>query len=239
MVTRAPADRPSAPTCPIPPTAGLIGFTATWLGAAVVSSIPLVFLADPDDELPIPVLAISLLLGWAAFLIGSTLTSRRHGSGDVRADLGIVVRPIDAIGVPIGITAQVALIPLVYFPLRAVWPETFDDEALTETAKDLVDRADGLLLPLLILLVVVGAPVVEEIFYRGLLQRPLLSDFPAPAVILGVAAVFSIIHFRPVEYPGLFVAGLVFGVAAWKTGRVGMAIAAHVGFNLTGVLSAL
>ena len=108
---------------------------------------------------------------------------------------------------------------------------TFDDEALTETAKDLVDRADGLLLPLLILLVVVGAPVVEEIVYRGLLQRPLLGDFPAPAVIVGVATVFSIIHFRPVEYPGLFVAGLVFGVAAWKTGRVGMAIAAHVGFN--------
>ena len=131
------------------------------------------------------------------------------------------------------------LIPAIYIPLRAVWPDVFDDDALTETAKDLVDRADGGLIVVLFVLVVVGAPFVEEVVYRGLLQRPLLDRLPAVPVVIGVAAVFALIHFRPVEYPGLFAAGLVFGVCAWRTGRIGMAIAAHVAFNATGLALAL
>ncbi len=209
-----------------------------WICAAVASSVPLFFVADPSESIPISAVAVSLVLGWSTFVAAAILASRRYGSGDVRADLGISVRPVDAIGIPIGVLAQVALVPLVYVPLRVIWPATFNEEALTETAKDLVDRAGGLL-PLLVVLVVIGAPIVEEIVYRGLLQRPLLTGFPAPVVILLVAAVFAIIHFRPVEYPGLFVAGLVFGVCAWRTGRVGMAIAAHLGFNLTGIVFAL
>ncbi len=216
-----------------------MGFIGTWLCATVASSLPLVAFVDPDDTVPIPVLAASLLAGWVTFLVGAALTSRSHGSGHVASDLGIAARPIDVVGIPIGIIAQVALVPLVYVPLRAAWPATFDDDALTDTAKDLVDRADGILLPLLVLLVAFGAPIVEEIVYRGLLQRPLLHRYPTPAVIVGVAAVFALIHFRPVEYPGLFVAGLVFGVCAWRTGRVGLAVAAHVGFNLAGLALAL
>lgn len=225
--------------CPIPARTGLLAFVATWLCAAVASSIPVVVFADPGESLPIPVLAASLVLGWITFLAGATLTSRSHGSGDVASDLGLSARPIDAIGIPIGILAQVALVPLVYVPLRAVWPATFDEGALTETANDLVDRANGALLPLLVMLVVIGAPIVEEIVYRGLLQRPLLNGFPAPLVIVFVAAVFALIHFRPVEYPGLFAVGLVFGVCAWRTGRVGLAVAAHIGFNLAGIAFAL
>lgn len=234
----APASSAPALGCAIPARAGLIGYVGTWLFAAVASSIPIVLFSDPDDPLPIPVVAASLVVGWIVFLVGATLTSRSYGSGDVRRDLGIASRPIDAVGIPIGIVAQVVLIPLVYAPLRSIWPATFTDEALTETAEDLVDRADGLL-PLLIVLVVLGAPIVEEIVYRGLLQRPMLTEFPAPVVIVFVAFVFAVIHFRPVEYPGLFAAGLVFGLCAWGTGRIGMAIAAHIGFNLAGIALAL
>ncbi|MEP4652941.1 MAG: CPBP family intramembrane glutamic endopeptidase, partial [Ilumatobacter sp.] len=222
MTTERVSATASDADCPIPARAGLIGFVGTWLCASVASSLPLVAFVDPDDTVPIPVLAASLLAGWITFLVGVTLTSRTNGSGDVASDLGITARPIDLVGIPIGIVAQVAVVPLVYVPLRAAWPATFDDEALTDTAKDLVDRADGILLPLLFVLVAFGAPLVEEIVYRALLQRPLLRRYPTPAVIVGVAAVFALIHFRPVEYPGLFVAGLVFGVCAWRTGRVGL-----------------
>lgn len=238
-MTIEPASSQTSSSCPIPARAGAVGFIGTWLGAAVASSIPLVVFVDPDESVPIPVVAASLVLGWITFLVGANLTSRSNGSGDVVADLGIAARPIDAIGIPIGILAQVALVPLAYVPLRSVWPDTFSEEALTETANDLVDRADGVLLPLLVVLVVIGAPIVEEIVYRGLLQRPLLNDLPAWVVIVVVAAVFALIHFRPVEFPGLFVVGLVFGLCAWRTGRLGMAVAAHVGFNLTGIAYAL
>jgi len=194
---------------------------------------------DADDATSIPLLAGSLLVGWTVFLAGTWVTSQRLGSGDVRGDFGLLARPIDLVGLPIGVATQLLVIPAVYVPLRAVWPDVFDDEALTETAEDLIDRADGGLIVVLFLLVVIGAPVVEEVVYRGLLQRPLLARLPAVPVVLGVAVAFAVIHFRPVEYPGLFAAGLVFGVCAWQTDRIGMAVAAHVAFNATGLALAL
>lgn len=182
---------------------------------------------------------MSLVAGWAMYSLGTWLTSRRFGTGDLAADFGLRARPIDVAGIPIGVAAQLLLIPALYVPLRAMWPDTFTDRALSETAEDLIDRADGGLLVLLFILVVLGAPFFEEIVYRGLLQRPLLGAYSAIPVIVVVAAVFALIHFRPIEYPGLFAVGLVFGVCAWRTGRLGMAFAAHVGFNATGMVLAL
>ena len=214
---------------------GIAGFLATWIAAAFASSIPLVVGADPDAPTSIPRLALSLLTGWTVYLAGTWWTSRQVFSGDVRADFGLTARPVDLVGLPIGVATQLLLVPAVYLPLRAVWPDAFDVDKLSETANDLVDRADGGWIVLLFVLVVIGAPFVEEVVYRGLLQRPLLDRFPPGAVVVGVALVFALIHFRPVEYPGLFVAGLVFGVCAWRTGRIGMSVAAHVAFNATGL----
>jgi len=127
----------------------------------------------------------------------------------------------------------------VYLPLEAVWPAAFGDDELQRNAEGLVERAGGITTVVLFVLVVFGAPIVEELFYRGLLQRSLLARFDDTLVVIGVAAVFALIHFRPVEYPGLFVFGLIVGVAAKLTGRLGMAISIHIGFNLTGLLLVL
>jgi membrane protease YdiL (CAAX protease family) len=237
--TAAP-DRPSD-TSSIEASVGLAAFLGTWIAAAFASSIVLVATgsADADTTTSIPVLAMSLAAGWAVYALGTWTTSRRFGTGSVVEDFGVSARPIDVLGIPIGVAAQLLLIPAIYVPLRAIWPGTFNDGALSETAEDLIDRADGGLLLLLFVLVVLGAPLFEEVLYRGLLQRPLLGTYSAVPVIVIVAAVFALIHFRPIEYPGLFAAGLVFGVCAWRTGRIGMAFAAHVGFNATGLVFAL
>ena len=232
--------RAGTPTDRAPePAQTIVAFVCTWVAAAFASSIVVAVGGDVDEATPIPLLAVSLLVGWAVFLAGTWFTSQRLGTGDVRKDFGLDARPIDLLGAPIGVVAQLVLIPAVYVPLRAIWPDVFDDDALTETAEDLIDRADGGLIVVLFLLVVIGAPLVEEIVYRGMLQRPLLARLPQLPVVTGVAAVFALIHLRPVEYPGLFVAGLVFGVCAWRTGRIGMAVVAHVAFNATGLALAL
>ena len=221
------------------PSSTIAAFVITWVAAVLASSLVIVVGQNPDDDTSIPLLGASLIVGWTVFLGGTWFASQKLGSGDVRADFALTARPLDLLGVPIGVATQLLLVPAVYLPLRAVWPDVFDDDALSETANDLIDRADGGLIVVLFLLVVIGAPVVEEVVYRGLLQRPLLDRLPAVPVVLGVAALFAVIHFRPVEYPGLFVAGLVFGVCAWRTGRIGMAVAAHVAFNATGLALAL
>ncbi len=232
----------STSECPVGAQQGVSFFLGSWVVAALLSSFVVAVFSGGADDVPIGVLAFSAAVGWTVYACGAWLASKRAGSGDVRSDFGISAAPIDAVGLPLGVAAQLALIPLIYAPLKAFWPDTFDEAALTETAEDLVDRADGAMMIVLALVVVVGAPLAEELFYRGLLQRPLLARAASGpivvVIVVGVAVVFALIHFRPVEYPGLFGAGLVFGVCAWRTGRLAMSVAAHVAFNATALVMA-
>jgi uncharacterized protein len=92
---------------------------------------------------------------------------------------------------------------------------------------------------LLVLMVCVGAPIVEEIVYRGLLQRSFSARTSQVVAWLIVAAWFALIHFRPIEYPGLFAFALVTGACLMLTDRLGMSWATHIGFNVTGLLLAV
>jgi membrane protease YdiL (CAAX protease family) len=234
------AIRPSATPVPIEPRVAVVVFAASWMVAQLLSSVVLAVFggAQSVSDTPIGVLAISLVAAWSAYLGGMWYASQRAGSGDPVADYGITFAPVDAAGVAIGVLSQLVLVGVVYLPLEALWPDTFTDDRLQENARELVDRADGGSIVVLVLLVVVGAPIVEELFYRGLLQRSLVARFSDVLVVLGVAAVFALVHFRPVEYPGLFVFGLVLGTCAVLTDRLGLPIITHMSFNLTGLVLA-
>ncbi len=53
--------------------------------------------------------------------------------------------------------------------------------------------------------------------YRGLLQGAAVRRLNDGVAVVAVAAFFALIHFRWVEFPGLFVFGLVLGVCALQT----------------------
>ena len=225
---------------PIEPRVAVAVFLGSWVLAQLLASIVLSIFGEggaPGDS-SIGVLAVSLIAAWSAYLGGMWYASRSAGSGDPIADYGVTFAPVDATGIAIGVLCQLVLVNVVYLPLEALWPDTFTDDRLQENARDLVDRANGGSVVLLVVLVAVGAPVVEELFYRGLLQRSLVARFSDALVVVGVAAVFALVHFRPVEYPGLFVFGLVLGTCAVLTDRLGLAIITHMSFNVTGLVLA-
>ena len=87
-----------------------------------------------------------------------------------------------------------------------------------------------------VLVVVIGAPIVEELMYRGLLQGAFTRRLNDVVAVVLVAAWFALIHFRPIEYPGLFLFGLVLGTCALRTRRLGMSVLAHMAFNATGLI---
>jgi membrane protease YdiL (CAAX protease family) len=216
----------------------------TWVAAFVVGQFASsVIVASSGvtttDDATIPTLFAGVAATWIAYLTGMYVASRRSGTGDLVEDYAIRARAVDVLGIPIGALTQLVLVPLVYVPLRAIWPDTFSDERLTETAEKLVDRASGGTVVLLVLMVCVGAPLVEELVYRGLLQRSFAARTSHVVAWLVAAAWFTIIHFRPVEYPGLFVFALVTGACLMFTDRLGMSIATHVAFNATGLLLAV
>ena len=232
---------PSASPRPIDASTAVVTFVGAWIAAQIISSVILVVLGDgdPASEVTFGVLGVALTGAWESYLVGMWIASERAGSGSMIAVYGIAFRWVDRLGLAVGVGAQLVVIRVVYLPLEALWPDTFSEDRLTENAQDLVDRAGGASTLVLVAVVVFGAPIVEELFYRGLLQRSLADRFNEGAVLVLVAAVFAGVHFRPVEFPGLFVFGLILGWAAMRTRRLGPAITIHMGFNLTGLLLVL
>jgi membrane protease YdiL (CAAX protease family) len=97
-------------------------------------------------------------------------------------------------------------------------------------------------LGVLLLVVIVGicAPVIEEIFYRGLFQQSLLKRGLPPAAAIGInATVFGLSHGELLQLPALILFGVVAGILAHRAGRLGPAIAAHVVFNMVTVVALL
>jgi membrane protease YdiL (CAAX protease family) len=234
------AIRPSESLSPIDAKTAVFAFLGAWFAAQVLALIALsVFGETGGSDTPIGVLAVVSCAVWFAYISGMWIVSDRHGTADPVDDFGIRVLPIDLLGLGIGVLSQLVVIRVVYLPLEAIWPGTFADDELQRNAEGLVGRASGMTTVVLFVIVVLGAPIVEELFYRGLLQRSLLARFNDVFVVVGVAALFAVIHLRPIEYPGLFVFGLILGLAAMLTERLGMSIMAHIGFNLTGLLLVL
>lgn len=222
-------------TIGIGPAAGT--WAVGWISGTVVAA-PLVIVAlgaSLGDDLTIPELSTVSAAAWVCFIAALVVTSRRFGIGQFRRDYAASFRPIDLVGVPLGIATQLLLVPAIYVPLRGIWPATFSNDQIEERAQDLADRADGGLAVLLVLVVVVGAPVVEEFVYRGLLQRSTSAAIGVGSGLVVTSLFFALIHFSPVEYPGLFAAGLVFGGCVVATGRIGPAIVTHAAFNAAGV----
>lgn len=190
---------------------------------------------DPMEDWPIWVTLASLIGLWGPFMVLLWWSSNRSGTGRFREDYRFSFRMIDLIGLPIGVLSQLVLVPLVYWPLEAAFPDTFNNERIEERARELWDRADGAWLVALVLLVVIGAPLVEELVYRGLIQQTLQARLDDAVAIVLSAAFFAAIHFAPIEFAGLFAFGLVLAVGFQRTGRLGLPILAHLSFNAVGL----
>lgn len=213
----------------------VVAWALAWVVGQLAFQVVIAVSGESVDDLPIPTLAVGVLATWCAYLAGAWWASVRDGTGDFVRDHRLAFEARDLLAIPVGVLTQLVLVPLLYVPLRAVWSGTFTEDRLEETARDLVEGTGGSELVLLYVVVVVGAPLVEEIVYRGLLQGSFASRIDDRLAILAAAAWFALIHFRPIEYPGLFLAGVVFGACFVATGRLGTAIVAHAAFNATGL----
>ncbi|MDH3754981.1 MAG: CPBP family intramembrane metalloprotease [Acidimicrobiia bacterium] len=170
---------------------------------------------------------------WVGLMTGVVVFSRQQ-RGSIRDLLGFHMEPLDAVrGMAVGIVAQLVLVPALYVPIFWI----IGDQDVSAAARSLTDRADSRLgVVLLVLTVVVGAPIVEELFFRGLVLRTFERHMhPLPAIVLA-AVLFGAVHLQLLQFPALMLFGFVAGVMAHRFGRLGPSIWAHVGFNLVTVL---
>ena len=137
-------------------------------------------------------------------------------------------------GLLIGLGTQIAA-GLLYLPLVLI----FDGIDVSEPARELVDKATGFGVFLLFLVVAIGAPLVEELFYRGLTLKAFEKKMSNLLALVLSSLVFAIAHLQLIQFPALFLFGFVAGYLARKYDRLGRAVWAHVGFNTTTVVALL
>ena len=83
-------------------------------------------------------------------------------------------------------------------------PTRSTPQRIETRARDMVDAAHGAWFIVLFVVVVVGAPLVEELVYRGFIQGGLQSRIGSTWALIITAAWFTVVHLEPIEFPGLF-----------------------------------
>lgn len=79
--------------------------------------------------------------------------------------------------------------------------------------------------------VVVAAPIVEEVIFRGLIMTRLSRAMPGWLAVLLSAAIFGACHGHPVWFGYAFVLGAFFGFMDLRAGSIWPSILGHLVFN--------
>lgn len=99
---------------------------------------------------------------------------------------------------------------------------------------------DGPIVPRVVMWVgvAVGAPIVEEIVFRGFMWEALRRAMPPWAAWLGTSLLFAAYHLDPAQAGPLLFTALALGWVRWMTGSLWPCIGVHALNNGLGVLSA-
>ncbi len=196
-------------------------------GGAELSNIPLLGYASAGQAI--------VQLGMLYYM------SQSRGTASWDLDFGFRFLPSDALGLIYGIGLQIGVILFVQLPL--MWLLNIEDPPVQDVA-EIADEASCLGSGLIVFVVVVIlAPLTEELLYRGVLLSRLQRGFSRHVAVAIAAFVFAGIHLLDPDtifiVPGLFVIGLVLGYQALHTGRIGLAITTHAGVNLLAAIALL
>ena len=214
------------------------GIAALGAGVGVVLSILVTigFAVDThgtiDSRNPWFLLVTQLAL-WVGFVGAVVVASRRNGTGSLAADFGLAwprwrdVPPGVAAGVIARTPATVILILVLL-----VEHGTLSSNSGRQITGITPEGTAGWVVYALLL--VVGAPVIEELFFRGLIQGAFTRRVgPVPAIFV-TAVIFSFAHVlnEGVLAPLiLFPAAIVLGYLRHRYGRLSPGMIAHSTFN--------
>lgn len=188
---------------------------------------------------------LSDLLGeaglWVAMLATVVYVSHRFGTASLQRDYGLGVQPKDPLW---GLCAAV-----VAFLGAGLVLEVFSGTKFSGSNDQILTQQKGheAGIVLVTLIVALGAPFFEELFFRGYLRTALQARFGRHGAVWLQAVFFGLAHAGEASTTlgnvsvvlAMFTVGVVLGYTAMLTGRLGAGMVAHCLFNLVAVVSVL
>jgi membrane protease YdiL (CAAX protease family) len=178
----------------------------------------------------------------AAFLLGLFLILRVHApEAGVREFIG--ARKTHPAFYPLGVVLGAAIV----FPADALfeliqrrYPDPRDANA-SERISEMLSRASPPMLVVLGVILVLIGPVLEEVFFRSALQKPLERSYPASrSIAVGITAVlFAFAHRDLQELIPLALLGLMLGFLRQQSGSIIPSSLLHITFNAISFYSSL
>jgi uncharacterized protein len=184
-------------------------------------------------------LALAQVGLWAGLLGACWLASRRYGTGHIRSDLHLRFERRDIRrGFLAGLLARVVTIALgaglYLIDHRITGSHAAINGQLRSTSVGLVIVA---------VVIALGAPLFEELFFRGLIMQSLQTRWGPRVALGGQAIAFGVAHLSPDlglgnigEMLVITTVGLILGWLAQRYRRLGPGVWAHGWFNLGSTL---
>lgn len=177
---------------------------------------------------------------WVGLLGAVVFVSRRYGTGRLAGDFTLGFRPVDLLYGAAAAAAGLVVAAVVEVPFAGTRFAGSNTGILRGAKGSSVGYA------VITVIVAVGAPLVEELFFRGLIRTALASRLGQHGAIWGQALLFGLAHIGGAHGWGnvsVVVAigslGVILGYAAYLTRRLGAGMVAHSLFNLTAAVAIL
>jgi len=208
---------------------GMVGAIVLGLGAGVAFFV--------TDTPVVTAALLGTLLPWFVLAGYPILVARFRGNG-ARIDFGLSLSWSDT-----GWGVLGGLIALLLAGLAALLTQQFFPDvtsAASEIADELTAQGGRTALVIFAVMLMVGAPIVEELFFRGLMFSALRKrGVGAVLTIIISAVVFAAFHVEPLRFLVLLPSGVVLGWVRWRTGSTGASMVTHGMVNAPGAIALL
>tara|TARA_B110000037_G_scaffold214519_1_gene270540 strand:- start:383 stop:1153 length:771 start_codon:yes stop_codon:yes gene_type:complete len=205
-------------------------FICSTLGLKIVEWIPALKALSTDDLLSTILGGYGLQLGSIlAFVLFARLVATQNNDNPVPIKKAISVGLASLV---VCYCVLIAFVPLWKLLLQGL-NIPFE---IQEPVQMLLDGGSPLEMALMYILIVVGAPLGEELLFRGGIFRFLNSRISMPYAAIASSILFGLVHFNVYSFGPLVILGLAMCFVYYKTGSLFANITLHAAFNLMNLI---
>lgn len=171
----------------------------------------------------------------AAGVVGWALWSQTPSSIRMRLGASPVVSAV--MGAALGIGMQIA-ISGAFWLVQRVFPG-FDPEKASGPIEHSLASAPSALKVMMVVLAVIGAPLAEELYFRGMLLSALEGVGPRWIAVGVSSALFALAHANIYAFPAFLALGIALAAIDIRRESLVPSIFAHMAFNGVAVIALL